>query len=367
VHVNKQAANAVRVEAIAPPEPVRTSRRISQALAVLVGLFVFILALELLKSGAGGVGLLLRRLAAHGLVNAMGFGWLLAYISLSGSPVAATALTLLGGGALSPMETFGMINGSRFGASFIVLFTGFVFYLRGVRGKGVVSMGILSMLTTATIYLPAMLLGALALRNGWLTRARFGAPRALTSVLDLIYDPITHAARAYLPDLAVFAIGFGCLLAAFQLFDRALPRVGSNVVETRWGRWFDQPLTTFLLGLLVTSLTLSVSVSLSLLVPLASRGYVRRDQVIPYIMGANISTFVDTLFASLLIRTPMAFTIVLTEMISVAVVSLIVLVSFFQRYRDALMGLNSFFAASRWRFTLFVAILAIVPLTLLLL
>jgi Na+/phosphate symporter len=228
-------------------------------------------------------------------------------------------------------------------------------------------MGILSMLTTATIYLPAMLLGALVLRNGWLAGVRFGSPRALTSVLDLIYDPITQAARASLPDLAVFAIGFVGLLAAFQVFDRALPQVGSSVVETRWGRWFDQPWTTFLLGLLVTSITLSVSVSLSVLVPLASRGYVRRDQVIPYIMGANISTFVDTLFASLLIRTPLAFTIVLTEMGAVAAVSLLVLVAFFQRYRGALMGLNSFFAASRWRFTLFVAILAIVPLTLLLL
>jgi hypothetical protein len=362
----KPAPPAASGEAVAAA-PLRLSRRIAQAGTLALGLFVFILALELLKTGAGGVATLLRRVAAEGVVNAVGFGWLLAYVSMSGSPVAATALTLFGGGALTPLEAFGMINGSRFGASFIVLLTGFLFYLRGVRGRGVVAMGILSMATTATTYLPAMLLGAVALQRGWLAGIRFGEPRLLTSALDAVYDPITQAARSGLPDLLTFALGFGALLIAFQLFDRALPSMGSSVVETRWGRWFDRPLTTFFLGLIVTGITLSVSVSLSLLVPLASRGYVRRDQVIPYIMGANISTFVDTLFASLLLRTPVAFTIVLTEMLSVGAVSLVILLFFFRRYRDALMGLNTFFTANRWRFTLFVVILALVPLTLLLL
>ena len=54
-------------------------------------------------------------------------------------------------------------------------------------------------------------------------------------------------------------------------------------------------------GALVTLLTLSVSVSLSVLVPLNHRGYVRRENVIPYIMGAGITTFVDTLLAALLL------------------------------------------------------------------
>src|SRR3989337_2961047 len=191
------------------PAPSRAARLLAYVAIILTvgsALFIFILGLEFLKGGASGMAGFLRGLRVAGFANNLGFGWLMAYLLLSGSPVAAIAVTLFAGGTMTAVETFGMINGSRFGASFIVLFTGFVFYLRGVRGKGVVSMGILSMLTTATIYLPAMLLGALALRNGWLTRARFGAPRALTSVLDLIYDPITHAARAYLPDLAGFAI-----------------------------------------------------------------------------------------------------------------------------------------------------------------
>ena len=73
------------------------------------------------------------------------------------------------------------------------------------------------------------------------------------------------------------------------------------------------------------------SVSLSLLVPLSARGYVRRENLIPYIMGANITTFIDTLLAALLINNPMGFTIVLVQMITATFASLVILIFIFIR------------------------------------
>lgn len=86
-----------------------------------------------------------------------------------------------------------------------------------------------------------------------------------------------------------------------------------------------RPIVTFLLGALVTTVTMSVSLSLSILVPLSVRGYIRRENIIPYIMGANITTFVDTLMAAVLLGNPNAFTVVLVNMMSVAVVSMIII------------------------------------------
>ena len=57
----------------------------------------------------------------------------------------------------------------------------------------------------------------------------------------------------------------------------------------------------FALGCLVATLTLSVSVALTVLVPLASRGYIKREESIPYIMGANITTLADTLVAAMIL------------------------------------------------------------------
>jgi sodium-dependent phosphate cotransporter len=89
----------------------------------------------------------------------------------------------------------------------------------------------------------------------------------------------------------------------------------------------------FLTGMVVTTMTLSVSVSLSILVPLSIRGYVRRENIIPYIMGANITTFVDTLVASLLINNPYAFTIVLTQTLCIALFSIFILALLYRHYQ----------------------------------
>jgi Na+/phosphate symporter len=88
-------------------------------------------------------------------------------------------------------------------------------------------------------------------------------------------------------------------------------------------------------------LTMSVSVSLSLLVPLSARGYIRRENIIPYIMGANITTFDDTLIAAALLANPAAVTVVLVQMVSVAIVSMIILVLLFRYYERFLNNLVS--------------------------
>jgi hypothetical protein len=48
---------------------------------------------------------------------------------MSGSPVAASALTFLDAGIITAVQTFTMIIGSRMGASFIILFIGFIYVL----------------------------------------------------------------------------------------------------------------------------------------------------------------------------------------------------------------------------------------------
>src|SRR5512141_531808 len=65
--------------------------------AALAGLFLFVLALQIIKSGARSLVPLLDGLQVSGPLNAVGFGWLLAYGALSGSPVAAIGVTLLAG------------------------------------------------------------------------------------------------------------------------------------------------------------------------------------------------------------------------------------------------------------------------------
>jgi Na+/phosphate symporter len=141
------------------------------------------------------------------------------------------------------------------------------------------------------------------------------------------------------------------------------------IKESRFGRISRivyQPWVMFLLGAGVTLISMSVSVSLSILVPLSNRGFIRRENVVPYIMGANVTTFIDTLFAALLMDNPAAFTIVLTSMVSIAIVSIILLTTIFHRYERAVLGLVNWVIAKNRNMLLFMLIIFAIPITLML-
>jgi len=332
----------------------------------LLALVLFILAIQLLKTGARVLAPFVREgLAVQNAANALGFGWLFAYVVLSGSPVAATALTFFDAGAIDRLGAFAMIAGSRLGASFIVLALGFVYALRGHERKNSLAMGLLSLIVTYAVYVPALAVGYWLLRVGaldWMHPVMHGG---VLSLIDVIFDPLIDFAVGVLPRWMIFLLGFGVLWYSLNLIDHALPDM--RLQESGFSgmaRLLYRPVVTFALGLAITSLTLSVSVSLSVLVPLSARGYIRRENVIPYIMGANITTFVDTLVAALLLNNPPAFTVVLVEMVSVAMVSLVILVLIYRPYERAVLSLVEFISVSRRNLAIFLLVIVGIPVAL---
>src|SRR5512141_1991878 len=103
------------------------------------------------------------------------------------------------------------------GASFIVLFIGFIYMLRGQEPKRSLSMGLLSLLTTWSIYVPAMLVGSYLLSNNLMNGVHLSASTGLASFLDDIFDPIVSCITSWAPGLLIFAVGVGVILLAFNL------------------------------------------------------------------------------------------------------------------------------------------------------
>ena len=335
----------------------------------LAGLFIFILALQLMKTGAKALKPILEDLSADGVLNLFGFGWIGSYIVMSGSPVAAISLSLFASDTTSDVEAFAMINGSRLGASFIVLFIGFVLWVTQRRSADGLYIGVVALLTAFTLWLPVLPIGVLILEEGWFDSIKMGSPGAVTSLINTAYDPIVERIADNVHDLVLFVIGVGTLLFAFTVFDRALPNfeatstAGGSRIE-RVKEWLHHPLAMFAIGLSVTALTMSVSISLTLLIPLSLKGYIRRDAIIPYVMGANISTWVDTLVAALLLDTPRAFTIIFTEMVVGASVSLFVLIFLYKPYSRAIIGLANQITHNRRAFAAFMGTILVTPLVL---
>lgn len=332
----------------------------------IVSLFLFILALTLMKDGARGLAPVVEnRFSLDNAANTMGFGWLFAYVVMSGSPVAASALTFLDAGIIDAIQTFTMIIGSRMGASFIILFIGFIYVLRGRNRSTSLSMGLLSFTVTGTLQVGSLIIGTLLLMSGWLGRFDFGDGVALVAITDLIFDPISHFLQSFLPTWALFVVGLVVILFTFNLFDKCLPEM--TIKESQVGRvsrLVYQPMIMFLLGSAVTLVSMSVSVSLSILVPLSHRGFVRRENVIPYIMGANITTFIDTLLAAVLLNNHAAVSVVLAEMLGVALSALIVLLVAFRAYERSSLRFVSWVTERNLNLALFMFTLFIIPVIL---
>lgn len=334
----------------------------------ILSLFLFILALTLMKDGARSLAPLVRdSFRVTNPANSLGFGWIFAYVVMSGSPVAAAALTFFDAGVITKLETFTMITGSRMGASFIVLFIGFIYVLRGRNRVTSLSMGLTSLTVTWTTYLAGLLIGVTILQTGVLDNVQLQSGAALNSVLDYIFDPIAGFFKSFLPGWALFLVGMGIILGSFNLFDRCLPEMSIKDGQVgRVSRLVYRPWVMFLLGAGITMISMSVSVSLSILVPLSNRGFIRRENVIPYIMGANITTFVDTLLAAVLLNNPAAFTVVLTEMTSIALVSLVILLLFYRWFERLSLALVARITESNRNLAIFMTVLFVVPIILLL-
>jgi len=330
---------------------------------------LFILAIQLMKEGAGVVAPYIEGwLDVDNAANSLGFGWLAAYIILSGSPVAAVALALFDGGVIGQFEAVTMISGSRLGASFIVLFIGFIYVLRGHERLTGLSMGLLSFVITASLHLPGLALSYFMLTHRITEPIHLQGGIALTSLVEMVYGPVVQFIVGIAPGWLSFVLGVGIVLVSFNLLDRALPDL--NLETSRFGgvsRLIYRPIVMFLVGLVVTAISMSVSISLGILVPLSARGYVRSENAIAYIMGANVSTFIDTLIVALLLNNPLATAVVLVQITSISIVSLLVLVLLYQPYERVVLHLTSAIGGSTRNLVLFAAVILITPIVLMIL
>jgi Na+/phosphate symporter len=332
-----------------------------------VALFLFVLAIQLMKEGAKAIAPSLSDSPLFSnAFSTLGAGWLGAYIVLSGSPIAAVALSLYVGGATTELQTFTMLSGSRLGASFVVLLVGFLYAVRnrGHNRSEAIGMGVLALSLTAVVYVPGMVVGYWILKSGVLSGVNVHASDGVLSLVDYIWGPALDLLTG-LPGWMLLPVGLAIVVISFRLLDRVLPQLDGEHHGGKRVDWLRRPWPMFALGCLVATLTLSVSVALTLLVPLASRGYVKRREAIPYIMGANITTLADTLVAAMVLGNAVAVQIVLAQAIAVAIISLIFLAFLYRPLVEGVMRLDEWVVASNRRLWLFVAVLFVLPAILL--
>lgn len=93
-----------------------------------------------------------------------------------------------------------------------------------------------------------------------------------------------------------------------------------TLVVSKAKAWFDKFLfrtafRAFIVGLLLTVLVQSSSITTSLVVPMAGAGLLTLIQIFPYTLGANIGTTITAILAALITSNPAAVTVALAHLL----------------------------------------------------
>lgn len=338
-------------------------KAVSWGLRFLLALFLFVGALQVMKTGAGGLDILKGGgLLVKNAASTLGLGWLGALLVLSGSPIAASALTLVAAGSISETEGFTMLTGSRLGAAFVVLLVAVIYALRGGSGERLkpVSTAVLAILTTMVVYIPGSIIGLLLLKSSPFNQLDLQFPASFSDLIDVVYGGLLDQIESW-PPLLLFIGGLGILLIAFKLIDQVVPEVSEEKIESSRLSWLKKKWPMFGLGSLVALVTMSVSVALTVLVPLVTKKYVKREHILPYIMGANITTLGDTLLAAFLLNNPATVRIVIASIVGSTLVSLVILGFFYPQVRSRIWRVHRQMVKSKVRLAAFTAGLFMIP------
>jgi len=343
-------------------------------LKLAVGLYAFIGALQVMKTGAGSLAPTLTGGGVGGFLTenpgtTFGLGWLMAMVVLSGTPVVATGLSLAASDppVVTEMEGFTMVAGGRMGAAFIVLLVGVLFALRGGAGERVkaVSTAVLALTITAVMYVPGSAIGIALLRWDGFDNVSFTFPASFGGLVEAGYGWLLEMVDHW-PPAVLFIGGVALVVLSLKVIDSIVPRMDERSFAGSRLNWLQSKWPMFFLGLIVVILTLSVSVALTVLVPLVHKKYIKRENLIPYIVGADIGTLVDKLLVALLLHSRIATHIILAEIIGVSLIGIAIMVFAYGPFKRGTWKFQRQMVKSKPRLAMFTAALFVVPISIIL-
>ena len=173
-------------------------------------------------------------------------------------------------------------------------------------------------------YLSVLVLLPLELLTGYLRKTATWLAQHLTGIGGVEYDsplkgllkaaqkPVKSVLHAlfgsdHLAAIALIVVSIALIFLALMLLVRVMRRVMDTRVESIVSRGLHRSaLYAILVGMFVTALVQSSSITTSLLVPLAGAGLLTLPQAFPITIGANIGTTITALMAALAVTGPNA-------------------------------------------------------------
>lgn len=279
-------------------------------LRLLISLYIFIFSLELmgasLKMFGKGMATALIQTTTNPIVGVF-IGILATSLIQSSSSTTSIVVGLVGGGVLNVANAIPIIMGANIGTSVTNTLASLTQINRSTEFQRSFSVAIvhdyfnlLAVLVIFPLQYFTNFLGQIATLMGEKFQ-NVGGLKFLSPVKTLTRPPVEvlkHWIGKYPWILLVLALVL--LLFALTQIVKAL----KNLVVKKAEAWFDRylfktALRAFFVGLLLTAMVQSSSITTSLAVPMAGAGLLTIVQIFPYTLGTNLGTTVTAILAAL--------------------------------------------------------------------
>lgn len=277
---------------------------------LLIFLSLFIFSLELmgasLKMFGKGLATNLIQTTTNPLVGLF-IGILATSIIQSSSSTTSIVVGLVGGGVLNVANAIPIIMGANIGTSVTNTLASLTQINRSIEFQRSFAAAIvhdyfnlLAVLVIFPLQYFTNFLGRAAAIMGQEFQ-HIGGLKFLSPVKALT-RPLVDILKNWIGDrpLTLLVLALICLLFALSQMVKSLKALVVKKAEVWFDRYlFKTALRAFLVGLLLTSLVQSSSITTSLAVPMAGAGLLTITQIFPYTIGANIGTTVTAILAAL--------------------------------------------------------------------
>ena len=242
-------------------------------------------------------------------------GILVTSIIQSSSTTTSLIVGLAGSGVISIEAAIPMVMGANMGTTITNVLVSLTFVTRKEdfrRAFTAATMHDFFNLFTIVVFLPLELAFHIIEKAAvFLTEIFQNAGGVtFTSPLKVVIDPVTKGLQHFLSDtlgasdiiVGVILLVLAVILVVFSLLYlvKTMRSLVINTTEQVIDRYvFRNTFTAFVLGMLLTAVVQSSSVTTSMIVPLVAAGFLGLNRAYPYTLGANIGTTITAILASL--------------------------------------------------------------------
>lgn len=310
-------------DSVSPPKEGPGSsapRRAPRLLLLLVLLYAFLLSVDVLGEGLGGLGEDLTEQLFRGIENplvGLFVGVLATVLAQSSSVTTSTVVGLVGAGVLGVEESVPIVMGANIGTTVTNTFASLGSIRRVEEFRRA--------FTGATMHdvfnvLTVLVLLPLELATGFLARVATaisgvvptGAGGEFESPFAAAVDDVTAALAAGAEALAgatalkgvlLIILGLGGIFVTLYVITRVMKAVVAGPAERTLNAVLGRTgMLGMLVGAVLTVAVQSSSICTSLLIPMIAAGVLRLENAYPLTLGANLGTTLTALVASLAVE-----------------------------------------------------------------